>query len=332
MTTTDLGQTSIAFRNNEWRRIPNDCIANEVTKPNAYLSLVQVIDEDQGIYGLYYNRLTLKAKSQALLLSFSFATSQVLDYLLFKANETGFPRDSFMISISDFMAWRGIRNRNKAAKQLKEGINTLYKIDLEYDVKFRKGKKLTALEEALANLGTFRLLQNNPNIHQGMRDVPIFLSKPYYPVIKNTPPMAYHSILGRINTRLNPFAYPIGRKILEHKGMGKKHTSADDTLAVTTLFKTCGLTAYENASKAVRKDYTRLVIKPFERDLNALSEMCSWRYCLKGGANLPDGFVVAPKNLSSLLVCFNLKNYPKANARLAVIDVPEGEKLGSERG
>lgn len=329
----DLGQAVVSpFVADGWRSIPNDRIANEVTKPNELLPLVQVIDEEQGIYGLSYNNLRLKAKSQTLLMSFSVATSQVLDYLLFKATETGTPRDRFLISISNFMAWRGIRNRNKAAKQLKEGLNTLYAIDLEYEMPFRKGKKRTALEEALANLGSFRLLQNKPDIHQGMRNIPIFLGAAYYPVIKNTPPMAYHSILGRVNTRLNPFAYPIGRKILEHKGMGRKHTSADDTLAVTTLFRTCHLPIYENAPDAVRKDYSRLVIKPFERDLNALAEMCSWRYCLKGGKDLPDGFAVAPKNFSSLLICFSLKNYPQANARLPALDAPEGEGNGSERG
>lgn len=333
MTMPDLGQAAISpFVADGWRKIPNDRIANEVTKPNERLPLVQVIDEERGIYGIYYNNLMLKARSETLLRSFSGATSQVLDYLLFKATETGTPRDCFLISITEFMVWRGVRNRNNAARQLKEGLNTLYEIDLEYEMPFRKGKKRTALEEALANLGSFRLLQNKPEIHQGMRNIPILLGAAYYPVIKNTPTMAYHSILGKINTQQNPFSYPIGRKILEHKDMGRTHTSADDTLSVATLFRICHLPTYEHASDAIRKDYTRRVINPFERDLNALSEMCSWRYCLKGGKDLPDGFAVAPKTFSSLLVRFSLKNYPKANARLPSHDAPEEEESDVGKG
>jgi hypothetical protein len=334
MNSPDIGQTSIVTlqRGGGWRSIPNDRIANEITKPNELLPLIQEIDAERGIYEIRYNNLRLTAKSETLLRSFSVAPSQVLDYILFKATETGTPRDCFLISVSDFMAWRGARNRNNAARQLKEGLNTLYSIDLQYEMVSRKGKKRTALEEALANLGSFRILQNKPEIHQGMRNIPIFLGAAYFPVVKNTPPMAYHSILGKINGQQNPFSYLIGRKILEHKDMGRKNSSAEDTLSVATLFRKCHLPTYEQASDAIRKDYTRRVINPFERDLNALSEMCSWRYCLKGGAELPDGFAVAPKTFSSLLVRFSLKDYPKANARLPAHDAPEGVESDVERG
>jgi len=80
---------------------------------------------------------------------------------------------------------------------------------------------------------------------------------------------------GSIKT--NPWKYWLARKISEHRAMNAGKTN-ENIIGVKTLIDACpNYPKYEEV-----KHVTRLIIEPFERDLNALTPTISWKY-QKGG-------------------------------------------------
>ncbi|MEG1971731.1 MAG: hypothetical protein RR315_01130 [Oscillospiraceae bacterium] len=86
--------------------------------------------------------------------------------------------------------------------------------------------------------------------------------------------MPFPISLFKISNKLYPNSYSFGRKITEHKFMnvGK---SNQDTISIKTLVNAC----QTNFGRS-RKDghFVREIRVPFERDMNALSDILTWCY------------------------------------------------------
>lgn len=81
----------------------------------------------------------------------------------------------------------------------------------------------------------------------------------------------------RTNERRNPYSYHLGREIIYHK---RRNVENKETIiSVRNLYENClSLPRYENVIKSKDRHVDDRIIKPFERDLDALSNIFTWEY------------------------------------------------------
>lgn len=88
----------------------------------------------------------------------------------------------------------------------------------------------------------------------------------------------------KLNSKRNPNSSYFLRKISEQKNMNAG-TPTEDIISVQTLLNsTDELPRYEDIASTGRID--QRIIRPFERDLDALSNTLTWEYCHSKGAPL----------------------------------------------
>ena len=134
-------------------------------------------------------------------------------------------------------------------------------------------------------------------------DIAEYLSKAYI--------MPYPENLFQINSRYNPHAYYLGRKLIDHynQNLGKRNRKR---ILVSTLLKCLPeLPNYETTRRV-----SELIISPFERDLDALVDdyriLNSWEYCNKDGVTVDESSL---QNMNyatwiKLFVLFEPLNFP----------------------
>lgn len=89
----------------------------------------------------------------------------------------------------------------------------------------------------------------------------------------------------RLNGKRNPNSFYFLRRIVE-KQTNERRKKNDGIIAVKTLLTaTPNLPSYEKVMETDRHVKQR-IIEPFERDMNALSEVVSWEYCHSNGIPL----------------------------------------------
>ena len=129
--------------------------------------------------------------------------------------------------------------------------------------------------------------------------------------------MPYPAQLQTLNSKRNPNSYYLLRKIAEHKNMniGKKN---ENIIAVKTLLSVAPfLPTYEEVMETGRQLDQR-IIKPFERDMDALETTLSWHYCHSLDQPLTDEELstMSYATFEELLIHTEWRNYPDQTARL----------------
>lgn len=299
----------------EWQKIPQERITNELTKPNQFLPLVEVVDPCAETAKLKYNNLIMTANKNTLI-GLNTITYQFLDFLLLKAHRVGNFK-VISISVAEYMRARGLKSRKEAKQQMDKAISDLYSISLEYDISELKKKDLKKLPKLFPISGKFRIIEAETRVKRG--DATILFGTMFSPYIAAATPMEYHSSLLKINSHLNPNSHVFGRKILErvnmeinkaHKeGGGGKH---EVLLSVATLLRISSLPGEDKVKEKLQGRYYQYIISPFERDLNALADMGRWEYCKARGEPLPPSD--DPKKYSTfkeLYVRFTFNSYPQ---------------------
>jgi hypothetical protein len=89
--------------------------------------------------------------------------------------------------------------------------------------------------------------------------------------------MPIHGGLWRLNANANPHAYFLGKRISEHKRMNKGKAN-EDTMAVSTLLAAIPNLPEYAAVMEGSGHVDQQIMRPFERDMNALDFMVSWSY------------------------------------------------------
>lgn len=320
----------------EYCEIPNEPIAKELNAPNSRLPLVTT-DPISGEVQRDYNRLTLSAETVAALDRMDVSTLKVLDFCSMVAVEHG--QFVTTCSVADYMEARGLKDRKSAHAQILKAVHTLSTVKvMKYDVaewkrrhKGRLSKEQKELLDLLGSIKPFSLLAAESGIRHGK--FLIVFNPLYVPILERSLPMMYHKVLLRINTQYNPFAYTLGRKILEHKTQkafshrrgkdGKirlRDCPADmeNNLKVATLLGWIKAPLYEAADcpEYMKLRYKEKVIDPLARDLNALSDIFTWEYT-RNGRPLGLEYVPTSAEFSSLGVRFTFHNFPSMEARLA---------------
>lgn len=221
----------------------------------------------------------------------------------------------FIVTVSEFMEDTGLEDRKEATKQLKDGLNALYKISLTATEKNRfhtpKGDTKPKFATYTTKPGTriLSFLQPLANGEFAVKfdfDIALYLSGAFY--------MKYPKCLLKINIHKNPHSLRIGRFLMEHhrKNYGKQNVNRID---IPTLLEICPELPTEEKVKTGQ--YTKRIRAPFERDLIALTKephriLSSWHYEDKNGIRITEEQVKKKrfKDWKTWTVVFNLLYQP----------------------
>ena len=199
------------------------------------------------------------------------STHRLLDALTVRFAETGGKSPTVEIPLSEYMDLCGLSDAKEARKQVKEDLEALYSLTLSYT-----GKGKHSL-----NFADVRLCDA-----KGIMNGVIFLnfSRPLYGVLMQYPIMRLPNEYFKLNSKRNPNSSYFLRKISEQKNMNAG-TPTENIISVQTLLNsTDELPRYEDIASTGRID--QRIIRPFERDMDALSNTLSWEYCHSKGAPL----------------------------------------------
>lgn len=199
------------------------------------------------------------------------STHRLLDALTVRFAETGGKSPTVEIPLSEYMELCGLSDAKEARKQVKEDLEALYSLTLSYT-----GKGKHSL-----NFADVRLCDA-----KGIMNGVIFLnfSRPLYGVLMQYPIMRLPNEYFKLNSKRNPNSSYFLRKISEQKNMNAG-TPTENIISVQTLLNsTDELPRYEDIASTGRID--QRIIRPFERDMDALHNTLSWEYCHSKGAPL----------------------------------------------
>lgn len=201
----------------------------------------------------------------------STTTWQLLDALIQELTNNGMKSPKVRLSLSDYMNMRGLNDIKSAREQVKRELNTISHIRFHFQ-EIRRGKKRGGFMR-LAILGTNGL--ENGFI------VAVFDTQ-FFEIIQSYNIMQYPLLLYKINAHINPNSWYFGRKITEHKNMNYFKPNADIISVETLLNSSPAMPTYEEVAQTNR-DFKSRIIKPFERDMDALDETLTWEYCHNNG-------------------------------------------------
>lgn len=253
-------------------------------------------------------------------LNLNVQTHKVLDALILKLTSNFSTRESateskinkyrtVKLSLDEYMNLCGLKDRKEARKQLKAAIQSIYNISMKWsEISYEEKKKVERTWQVrvadLMGEEWFEDPVRKSNVtFKFTFDIAEYLSKAYI--------MPYPENLFQINSRYNPHAYYLGRKLIDHynQNLGKRNRNR---ILVSTLLKCLPeLPNYETTRRV-----SELIISPFERDLDALVDdyriLNSWEYCNKDGVTVDESLL---QNMNyatwiNLFVLFEPLNFP----------------------
>lgn len=231
------------------------------------------------------------------------STYQLLDAITETLAETGRRSNVIELPITEYMEKRGLKDRKETRKQVEEDLEILYNISASL-TESRNGKEQNFLDMRICDA---------KGIKNGI--ISFSFAPTFFSLIKGYAVMYYPEPLYKINGKRNPYSYPLGRRIAEHKNMnaGKKN---EDVIAVKTLLKACESLPKKKNLKS--RQYKQLIIEPFERDLDALEDVFSWEYCHRNETPLTREELTDfnYETFENALILVHWKNYPDQAKRL----------------
>lgn len=254
-------------------------------------------------------------------LNLNVQTHKVLDALILKLTsnfsvgksvsaETIDKRRTVTLSLDEYMEICGLKDRKKARKQLKEAVQTIYNISMEWrEVVYEKNKKVERnwqirVSDLMGEEWCDDPIRNSKVIFKFTFDIAKYLSQAYI--------MPYPQNLFQINSKYNPHAYYLGRKLVDHYNQNFEKDNRN-RIQVSTLLK--GLPDIPTYGSTRR--ISESIIIPFERDLDALVDVYgvlnSWEYCSKNGELISDKQLngIDYDDWAALIVLFELRSYPQ---------------------
>lgn len=207
------------------------------------------------------------------------STWQLLDALTLKltANPRKEKEATVTISQDEYMQRRGLKDRKAAKEQAIADMEILKSASVTLEEISGKGR----VSYRFINLADSGSVERNG-------DITLTFGATFHRNLIASQIMPYSTALLKVNNHRNPNSYFIGRKIDEYKNMNALHVNAGDIISVKTLLENAPfIPSYEDVAAADRA-FTRRIIEPFERDMDALQEAgaFSWEYCHKNGIPL----------------------------------------------
>lgn len=237
------------------------------------------------------------------------STHQLLDALVIDLTESGAKSTTVILSLSDYMKRRGLKDRKEARKQFTADLNVLLGASLTWEE--NRGAS-TLATKGISITDSWEWADKKKTA------IAYTFGQTFYKVLLGYPVMPYPAQLQTLNAKKNPNSYFLLRKIAEQKNMNVSDVNHGDIISVETLLSVAPyIPSYEEVMRGNRNTLNR-IIEPFERDMDALEDTLTWEYCHSKGTPLTqaerDGMTY--DLFKGLLVKIQWKHYPDQTARL----------------
>jgi hypothetical protein len=236
------------------------------------------------------------------------STLQLLDILAITLTQSNKATPTVTLTLDDYMHRRGLSDRKEAKKQIEADLKVLRGTFITFDDRDPEtGKPVTYGQINISDSWIWQDRQRTA--------VKYTFGATFFNVLRSYPTMPYAPQLLTISNKKHPYSFRLGRFLSEHKNMNIEKKN-EDLIKVETLLKAAKFPTAEEVKK-IDRAYSRRIIEPFERDMDALGDMFSWEYCHSGGAVLTDAeredfqyslFI-------ELLVKITWKDYPEQQER-----------------
>ena len=300
---------------------------NALTKVRSILGLNTEVDQFTGTATVTEGDLTITFPHFDSIKGLETSTYKLLDALLVSFTESGGKSLTVMLPLDEYMEKCGLKDRKEARKRAKEDLETLFDARISYKEKDRAGQP--------GGFADVRICEAKGISRDGI--ISFKFSDTLYQTLLRSCIMPYPQQLWRLNSKRNPNSYYFLRKIAEHKNMNVGKAS-EDIIAVKTLLAASPAMPTYRSVAAKDRHFSRSIIEPFERDMNALEDTLVWEYCHSKGAPLTDEELqnFNYELFKTLLLKITWKQYPDQTARLerkaARIAAADKKKTASKRG
>jgi hypothetical protein len=279
---------------------------NALTKIKPNTKRNTVIDPITGTATITQGDLSITIPEFTELTGFKTSTYQLLDALTVALTETGAKSPVIALSLEEYMAKRGLKDKKEARKQATDDLETLFNAKISFKEKRKKGQE--------QDFHDIRIIDSK-GIRKGI--INVTFGTAFYNILLGYPVMPYPAQLWTLNSKRNPNSFYLLRKIAEHKNMnvGKRN---EDVIAVKTLLAVApNLPSYEEVM-ATGRQLDQRIIQPFERDMDALEDTLTWTYCHSKNSPLTEEELssMSYDTFISLLIKISWKQYPDQTARL----------------
>lgn len=293
-------------RRKDFSTIRQGTSTNALTKLRATEGKGLTIDQITGDATIKNGNFILTIPKYEQLTGLKTSTYQLLDAITVALTESGAKSPTVILPLEEYMKRRGLKDRKEAKTQAKADMEILRGASFSWEE--RRGKKTESY--SFVNLADSGEIRRNG-------DIVFTYGTTFYNILLGYPVMPYPAQLQTLNSKRNPNSYYLLRKIAEHKNMniGKKN---ENIIAVKTLLSVAPfLPTYEEVMETGRQLDQR-IIKPFERDMDALETTLSWNYCHSLDQPLTDEELstMSYATFEELLIHTEWRNYPDQTARL----------------
>ena len=251
----------------------------------------------------YSNKKTLKVGVVKLLDILAIKLTKSNHY---KAKDANTLKRTVTFSLDEYMTYLDIKDVKDARKRLKEALDTLYSISLEWEEKSRGEVK---------NYTKMRICESQ-GINRGIAsftftsDMANYLNQAYI--------MQYPLDLLSISER-NPNAYPIARKLALHHSIDNNHKKGTaNIISIAKLLEVAPEIPNIEAVRRVNGSWSERIRGSLEKALDALEGIVSWEYSNSKSAPLTDTQLDLSdyETFIKLFVKFDIKGAPDPTERL----------------
>ena len=307
LTDEEFEKTEILINNaSNFSMMKQGTATNKLTKINSKKAHVEV-DPITGIGTITRKDFIVAMSNFNTIADIKTSTHKLLNALIIEFTETGSKSNTIKLPFKKYMAMRGLTDEKTARKQLEYDLEVLFNVSISFTQKSKKGGKQTSQDYR-----DMRLVIDK-GIKRGV--IVCTLHPEFYELIKSYQVMPISKKALMLNDKHNPNAYYFIMKLHEHRNMNRKHANKN-TIAVSTLLDaTPEIPKYEEVRNKKQAQYRQLIIKPFERDMDALEEagVIQWEYCHTNGQPLSNDElqIMDYEIFSKLLIKFEILKYPQ---------------------
>lgn len=207
------------------------------------------------------------------------------------------------ITLKDYMSLRDLKDIKSARQQVKDDLNALKGVSFYIEIENNKDKDKDFLN---ANLCEYNGIKNGVIFFK-------FTDLYHKARLQKAGIMYLPNKYFKLNSNKNPNSQYFMRKISEHKYMNRNKSNADIIAVKTLLEVTDMLPKYDDIKETGQIE--QRIIKPFERDLDALNPPIKWEYCKRGNISLTNDELLSLDYdlFVNLLVKITWLEYPNFN-------------------
>lgn len=257
----------------------------------------------------YSNKKTLKVGVVKLLDILSVELTKLNHY---RAKDPNKLKTTVTLSLDDYMTYLGINNidnpntRKDARKRLKEALDTLYSISLEWEEK--SGDKVI-------NYAKMRICEAQ-GIKRGIASFTFTTRMAHY--LNQSYIMQFPLELLAISER-NPNAYPIARKLALHHSIDNNHKRGTaNIISVAKLLEVAPEIPNIDTVRSSNGSWSVRIKGKLEKALDAIDCIISWEYSNSKGVPLTDKQIDISdyETFIKLFIKFEMKGAPDPTKRL----------------